>query len=289
VTRLASRVAVVALLLCAAGAAESARAQLTVTPVTWDVVGLDSNNVNIGPNRFQSGVRACNTSGSALNNLVATFYWDTSNIYIDLSGVNVVTARRLAAGACTDFYFPITITRSSAAYNQARRYRITVSADGVGPVSTPTPRQIYVERLISQSRNTVQSITGPSTVYTGQTYQYTLRASTATQGYEQLEAFLDLPNVVFQVLSIQTTYSSPAGGTNDKFYADACGWNPVPGTASYRSCVGPVNYAGGRAGGTIVSVYTVKILSGGATPVGALILDFSEAATTTTTTSAGRP
>jgi len=34
---------------------------------------------------------------------------------------------------------------------------------------------------------------------------------TATQGYEQLEAFLNLSNVIFQVLSIATTYSAPAG------------------------------------------------------------------------------
>ena len=119
------------------------------------------------------------------------------------------------------------------------------------------------------------SITGPSSVTVGGVYQYTLVASTATQGYEQLEAFLDLPNVVFQVISIQTTYSAPSGATNDKFYADACGWNSVPGTANYRDCVGPVNWPGGKVGGNLTSVYTVKILAGGMTTPGALILDFS--------------
>lgn len=263
------------MLVCLAGAAESAHAQLTVTPVTWDVIGLDSNNVSVGPNRFQVGVRACNTSGSTLNNLVATHFWDSANAFINLGGTNPLTAPSLAAGACTDFYFLVTVTRTSAAHNTARRYHITVSADGVGPASTPTPRELYVEKIISQGRNTVTSITGPTTVYIGQTYQYTLTASTATQGYEQLEAFLDLPNVVFQVLSIQTTYSAPAGATNDKFYADACGWNPVPGTPNYRDCVGPDNWPGGKIGGSLVSVYTVKILAGGSTSVGALILDFS--------------
>ena len=261
-------------LVCLAGA-ERAHAQLTVRSVTWDVIGLDSNNPSVGPNTFQSGVRACNTGGTALNNLVATHFWDSSNIYINQSGANPVRARRLAAGACIDFYFTISVTRTSAAHDTARRYHITVSADGVAPVSTPTPREFYVERIISQGRNTVISITGPTNVFVGQTYQYTLTASTATQGYEQLEAFLDLPNIVFQVQSISTTYSAPGGATNDKFYADACGWNPVPGTPNYRSCVGPVNYSGGKAGGSVVSVYTVKILSSGVTTAGALILDFS--------------
>src|SRR5215203_6780246 len=272
--RLAARLLLLAFFLCFAGA-QTARAQLTIKTVTWDTIGLDSNNVSIGPNSFQVGSRVCNTSGATLNNVVGSFVWDSSNVYINLGGAATNRARTLAEGACIDFYDPVSVTRTSAAYNTTRRYHMTASADGVGAVSTPTPRELYVEKLISQGRNTVTSITGPSSVTVGGVYQYTLVASTATQGYEQLEAFLDLPNVVFQVVSIQTTYSAPAGATNDKFYADACGWNSVPGTANYRDCIGPDNWSGGKVGGNLTSVYTVKILSGGTTTPGALILDFS--------------
>ncbi|MBV8855592.1 MAG: hypothetical protein JOZ02_01405 [Acidobacteria bacterium] len=191
--------------------------------MTWDIIGLDSNNVSAGPNSFQAGSRVCNPGPATLNNVVGSFVWDSSNIYINLGGSATNRARFLAAGACIDFSYPVAVTRTSAAYNTTRRYHMTASADGVAAVSTPTPRELYVEKLISQGRNTVTSITGPSAVTVGQTYQYTLVASTATQGYEQLEAFLDLPNVVFQVVSIQTTYSAPSGATNDKFYADGCG------------------------------------------------------------------
>jgi uncharacterized repeat protein (TIGR01451 family) len=142
-------------------------------------------------------------------------------------------------------------------------------------VSTPTPREVYVERIISQNRNSVNSIVGPTTVYVGSTYNYTVNASTATQGYPQLEAFLNLSNVIFQVLSIATTYSSPAGGTNDKFYADACGWDNNPLNGTYRSCIGPDQYSGGKAGGKVSTTYTVKILSTGTTTASTLILDFS--------------
>ncbi|MCA1642543.1 MAG: hypothetical protein LC785_11465 [Acidobacteria bacterium] len=169
------------------------------------------------------------------------------------------------------------MTRTIAAYDTARRYHITVSGNGVSSVSTPTPRELYVERLVSQGRNNVVSITGPTTVYVGQTYQYTINSTTAPGGYPQFEAFLNLSNVVFQVQSIATTYTSPAGGTNDKFYADACGWQPDPTLANYRSCIGPENYLGGKAGGTVATTYTVKILggSGTSTTAGSLILDFS--------------
>ena len=272
--RLVARLTVLAFFVCVIGA-QTARAQLTIKTVTWDIIGLDSNNPSVGPNSFQVGSRVCNTGGATLNNVIGSFVWDSSNIYISLSGSATNRARTLAAGACIDFYYPVVVTRTNAAYGATRRYHMTASADATATVSTPTPRELYAERLISQGRNTVTSITGPTSVTIGQTYQYTLVASTATQGYEQLEAFLDLPNIVFQVVSIQTTYSAPSGATNDKFYADACGWNSVPGTANYRDCIGPNNWPGGKVGGSLTSVYTVKILSGGTVTAGALILDFS--------------
>ena len=254
---------------------QSVYAGLTVTPVSWNVVGLDSNNTTIGPDTFQIGARVCNTGGTAVSNVVGDFIWDSTNVFINLSGASTLNRSSLNAGACTDFYYPVTITRSSLAYNATRSYHIAVSATGISTITTPTPREIYVEKIISQNRNSVQSIVGPTTVYVGQTYTYTVNATTATQGYEQLEAFLNLSNVIFQVQAIATTYTSPPAATNDKFYADACGWDNNPLSATYRSCIGPANYSGGKAGGTISSTYTVKILSTGVTTASALIMDFS--------------
>ncbi len=271
---LVRRVFLAALFLGVCGV-QSAYAGLTVTPVSWNVVGLDSNNPTVGPDTFQVGARVCNTGGTAVNSIVGDFIWDSTNAFINLSGASTLNLSSLNAGACTDFYYPVTITRSSLAYNATRSYHIAVSATGISTITTPTPREIYVEKIISQNRNSVNSIVGPTTVFVGQTYNYTVNASTATQGYEQLEAFLNLPNIIFQVLAISTTYSSPAGATNDKFYADACGWDNNPLSATYRSCIGPQNYVGGKAGGTISTTYTVKVLSTGVTIASTLIMDFS--------------
>src|SRR3989442_6142402 len=271
---LVRRVFLAALFLGVCGV-QSAYAGLIVTPVSWNVVGLDSNTPTIGPDTFQIGARVCNTGGTAVSNVVGDFIWDSTNVFINLSGASTLNRSSLNAGACTDFYYPVTITRSSLAYNATRSYHIAVSATGLSTITTPTPREIYVEKIISQNRNSVQSIVGPTTVYVGQTYTYTVNATTATQGYEQLEAFLNLSNVIFQVQAIATTYTSPPAATNDKFYADACGWDNNPLSATYRSCIGPVNYSGGKAGGTISSTYTVKILSTGVTTASALIMDFS--------------
>ena len=263
------------LMLTGAGGAENVYAQLSITPTTWNIIGLDSNRVTDGPNVFPVGARVCNTGGTTLDNVVATFIWDSANIYINLTEGNTLSTRSLAPGACVNKFFNVTVTRNNAAYNTARRFHITATADGTGTVSTPTPRELFIERLVSQGRNDIRSIIGPTTVYVGNTYNYTVNAETAPGGYEQLEAFLHLSNIIFQVQNVSTTYTTPTGATNDKVYADACGWNNNPLSPTYRSCVGPTNYSGGKAGDIISTTYTVKVLSTGTTTISSVIYDFS--------------
>ncbi|MDQ1556956.1 MAG: hypothetical protein QOD32_16 [Pyrinomonadaceae bacterium] len=273
-TQLAARFVLLPLLFFLGLGWQSAQAQLNITPTTWNIIGLDSNRVTDGPDTFQAGARVCNTSGATVNNVRAEFFWDSSNIYINMNGAPVIMWRFLAPGACVDFYYPIIVTRNSNAYFTKRSYHISVRGDGTSTVSTPTPRELYVEKLLSQGRNDVDSIVGPTTVYVGQTYNYTINAQTST-GYAQLESFLNLSNVTYQVLAVSATYSTP-GASNDKFYADACGWQTNPSLANYRSCVGPENFSGGKVGGNVSTTYTVKILGvTGTALAGSLILDFS--------------
>ena len=130
-----------------------------------------------------------------------------------------VNGPSIAAGDCFDFYFNIVITRTSLAHHTARRFRIDVTADALGAVSTPAPRELYVEELVSQNRNSVASITGPTDVAVGSTYTYVLTADTPTGGYWTAVVVPQPPNAVFQILSVDSTYTTPAGGTNDTIYA----------------------------------------------------------------------
>lgn len=261
---------------------------LTITPITWGVVGLDSNNVNDGPNLFPVGARVCNTGTTAATNVVSSFVWTSANVNINLrtGSVSSLTLPTLNAGSCTDSYFEIQINRIAAAYNTTRGFRIDATADGLGTVSTPANRELYVEKLVSQNRNSVTGIRlngvavpfgGTMNLTVGNTYTIRLDASTATNGYEQIESFINLPNVIFQTISVASTYTAPTGYTGNKLYEDACGWDPVVGSVDYRSCIGPVNVPGGKAGGTVSITYTVKILSGAGTSstLNTLIYDFS--------------
>ncbi len=265
-----------------------AASNLTLTPITWNVMGLDSNDVTVGPNNFPVGVRVCNPNATAATNVLLTFVWDTTDTYINLRSGSYGTAGNpyptipsLAAGACVDVYYEVQITRSPSAYNHTARYHITAAADGLSTSSTPTPREIFVERLVSQSRNYNYDVKlngvsvpagGAMNLFVGQTYTIELDSKTATQGYEQIESFINFPNTIFEILSVTSTYNAPAGGTSTKLYYDACNWESDPTNLNYRSCLGV-----GKAGGDIANTYTIKILSGGGTSqtLSNLIYDFS--------------
>lgn len=81
------------------------------------------------------------------------------------------------------------MTRDANAFETTRKFRIEACATGVATISTPANRELYVERLISQNRNSVLSITSPAidrpghaTVLVGRTYTFTVTAKTATSG-----------------------------------------------------------------------------------------------------------
>ena len=265
-------------------------ATLTVTPLTWNVVGLDSNSPTSGPKFFPVGARVC--SNVATSSVAVNWTWDTANANVNLrtGSLSSITLASIAAGACADAYFEIEVNQVPAAYDTIRRYHITAS-DGSGPASTPTPREIYVEHLISQNRNSITGVKlngvsipagGSMNLLVGNTYTIELDGGTATQGYNQFEAFINFPNTIFQVLSVSTTYSAdnspyvpgPAPIASDKLYADACKWENDPTSPNYRSCVGGDFKAGGA---TVVTTYTIKVISGGGTAqtLNTLLYDFS--------------
>ena len=274
------------------GQSVSAAGALSITPITWNVVGLDSNNVNVGPNRFPVGARVCNTGDTAVTNVASAFVWDTTDPYIalrpgSLSEYTVINGHAvpsLAPGACTDFYYEVEITRNSSAYDHMARYHITATADTLGTVSTATPREIYVEHLISQSRNSTTDVKlngvsipagGTMALQVGNTYSIQLVGSTATNGYEQIENFINFPNTIFKINSVISTYSAD-GGTDPnaatKLYADGCRWENDPNSPNYRSCLSV-----GKYGGNVTVTYSVTIIGGAGTnqTLTNLIYDFS--------------
>lgn len=272
-----------------------ANAALTVTPITWDILGLDSNSPATGPHLFPVGARVC--SDAPTGDVNVDFIWDSANANINLRAgtASVLTLAPLAAGTCADAYFEIDVTQTPAAFDTVRQYHV-VATDSAAPAitaSSPTPRQLFVEHLISQNRNSITGIEyGPSEasltavpfggtmdMVVGNTYVVKLYGGTATQGYNQFESFLNFPNTLFQVLSVSTDYSantSPFVSTldHDQLYADACQWESNPDSPNYNSCVGGDYKSGGS---NVVMTYTVKVIATSAAgeTLNTLLYDFS--------------
>ena len=138
-----------------------AAASLTIEPITWNVIGLDSNDETSGPQHFPIGARVCNTGIDPATNVSSQFVWgDTTTTYINLRpGSNTsYSGYTIAADACVDFYYEVEITRSASAYENTRPYTITVTADGGISESTPSNRELFIEYLISQNRNGTDNV-----------------------------------------------------------------------------------------------------------------------------------
>ncbi len=193
-----------------------ANAALTVTPITFNVVGLDSNSPASGPKYFPVGARVC--TNVATTNVTAAWAWDSANpnINVRAGSLSSLVIPAIAAGACADAYFEIEVNQIAAAFDTTRRYHVTAT-DGSGSASSPTPREIYVEHLISQSRNAVTGAKlngvpipagGSVALVLGNTYTIELDSGTATQGYNQFESFINFSNAIFQIQSVTTAYSA---------------------------------------------------------------------------------
>ncbi len=255
-------------LLFGAVTAQAAPVALTVTHIGWDVVGLDSNDVTDGPNTFPQGYRVCNTStDTAATNVEADWLWNSHNPLINLDGNTNRELGTIAANSCVDIYWTVTVTRDATAYDTSRVYAVTVN-DGTATANTGA-QSIYVEHLVSQNRNVVNGVTGPSSVSLGDTVQFVLSGATATQGYEQIVTAPVLSSAIFEITSVTGSYA--VGGNISNFYYDACGWDPAGTDRTNWACLST-----GKAGGDPITVtVTAKVIGTGTAAVGGIIYDFS--------------
>src|SRR4051812_47256249 len=98
-------------LVLAMGVPAAAHAALTVAPLTWNIVGLDSNSPTAGPKNFPIGARIC--SNVATINVTANFVFDSANANINLRPGSLATLNfpSIAAGACIDAYFEVEVNQ----------------------------------------------------------------------------------------------------------------------------------------------------------------------------------
>jgi LPXTG-site transpeptidase (sortase) family protein len=257
----------------------AASPDLEIIPITWNVVGLDETDVAQGPNTYSIGARICNNGDAAATNITVGFFWDAASPYINLTNPdnNEYLFPSLAIDACTDVYFPIVITQNINAYDSSASFYLAVSAENISdPLYSSENREIYVERLAAVPNLSITNITGPTTVLVGSTYEFVVTATTGAEYYQQLVHFLELPETMFRLKEVTSSYDRPALATNDLLYADACGWENDVTSLNYRTCVGPINYITGDVGGAITTTYTLEVLAAGTANLTPILYGFND-------------
>jgi uncharacterized repeat protein (TIGR01451 family)/uncharacterized repeat protein (TIGR02543 family) len=287
--------AVAAVGLALSGAASFASGPaLTVTPISWTVVGLDSNSPSTAslPHIYPLGARVCNTGTDPATNVSAKWTWG------DTTGTNSIdqafngpaqntpqTVGTLAGGSCEDVYFNVDVKQSGGNSSKTHSQNQNIIVTGDGGLSVTETKLVYVESLVSQNRNTVKGWTGPggcnltysvcdpapTHIYVGQQYTFKLYAQTAT-AYDELEAFATWPSFITlnSATSTYSTISSPGSSTSSSIWADSCTWGSMTSSSS-----GACSSAGKAGGKTVVTYKITPTSAGTATAIQPMIYDHS--------------
>ncbi|HEX4905022.1 MAG TPA: DUF11 domain-containing protein, partial [Acidimicrobiales bacterium] len=268
---LVSLLATMLVVLVLPPAPASAAVSVTITPTTWDVLGLDSNRPGKStPSVFPVGAKLCAASGSdALTNVTSTITLSGAGSSIALQSGSPTTNSHgnVSASGCVETYFHVEVNRNASSFGTTKSYTIQFFNNGTS-LGTSGARSgtLYVEKLVSQNRNAITSITSSAcsgttcTFGAGQTYTITLWAKSAPGGYNVTSAFLAIPSNLLTVTNIKTYLAVPSGYSAAGVYGDGCGFNQTT-----RLCVNDATYpglTGLKAGGNPIRVvYTVKASS----------------------------
>jgi uncharacterized repeat protein (TIGR01451 family) len=224
---------------------------LALTKGSWDIIGLDHNNVNQGPNQYVIQIHVTNNALTTANNVAGTLAWTTTNPYVYLAPGQSPTVflGDLAPGETRDIFYLVEVARNSNAYDTTRNYTITVSGDNTGAPADTITGQLYVQKLISQNRNDVVSITVSNPTPTvGDYFAVTVVSTTASAAYDVVNLPIDYNPALVKPISYNVTYGP---NTSNNIRLD----NP-----------GQTNY---------VSVWVFEALSAGSNQFLAVIMDRS--------------
>lgn len=249
-----------------------ARAQpsLSAEIVSWQVVGLDSNApASSAPELFVVQAKVTNNGDANAENASATLTLSSP----DCGGSPCIELRSdanygigtLSPGETDDAFWTVAVAKTTAAFDTTTPITVTAQADGVGPVtatqvsrdpppcgSEPSaPSTLFVQNLISQSRNDVLSYSlspgvqrpdGSWEVTLGSDFTVTVVASTATEYSEiSVPATVD-PSGAITPSSVNFTYELGTTSDDDVYTLNAGG--EVTAEYGYRaSALGDVQLA----------------------------------------------
>lgn len=245
---------VVTALLLATSPPAFAATTLSAEIVSWQVIGLDSNDpTGSPPEVFLVQAKVTNTGAEPATNASATLTLGTLSpnpcdpeACITLISPATYELGDLAAGATANAFWSVRVARTAAAFDTSTPVTVTAVADNAPQVTatqvdrSPAPcgtndtpgGTLFVERLISQNRNDVLSYTvdpgvqrddGSWEVVVGTNFTVDVVASTATE-YEEisLPAVAD-PTGLIVPLATSFTFEQGTPSADDIYTLNAGG------------------------------------------------------------------
>ena len=229
----------------------SAAAALSAEIVSWQVIGLDSNApATSPPELFLVQAQVTNTGDAPATNVTSSLAMSAPDCggvaCITLVSSAIYTIGTLDPGETRDAFWTVRIAKTAAAFDTTTPITVTAQADGLAPVtatqvshdpppcgSDPTGASVlFVERLISQSRNNVLSYSvspgvqlpdGTWEVVQGSDFTVTVLAETATEYSEvSVPAVVD-PSGAITPQSVSFAYTLGTAADDDIYTLDAGG------------------------------------------------------------------
>lgn len=229
----------------------SAAAALSAEIVSWQVIGLDSNApATSPPELFLVQAQVTNTGDAPATNVTSALAISAPDCggvaCITLVSSATYTIGTLAPGETRDAFWTVRIAKMAAAFDTTTPITVTAQADGLAPVTATQvsrdpppcgtdpsgPSVLFVERLISQSRNNVLSYSvspgvqlpdGTWEVVQGSDFTVTVLAQTATQYSEvSVPAVVD-PSGAITPQSVSFTYTLGTAADDDIYTLNAGG------------------------------------------------------------------
>jgi|GEM_PF-700632 len=254
---------------------------LSIEPLTWNIIGLDDEDMNSGPNTYPIGARVCNSGDEAAQALLFTLVWEEENLNISQIGPISFNLTQLDATQCRDFYFQVLVNRTVDAYTANREFHFRLESSNHSTIETEANTEIYVQPYLNEENQPDDNmssfvIAGPSTIELGHTVEFTGTSAVASPGMQQLMHLIEFPPDLFRIVSIETSYTIPSALSIGSNYADACGWNSVITSPTYLSCDGGDDdkYPGEFAGGNTVVTYTVEAIEIGAATLNGAVFSY---------------
>lgn len=189
------------------GSADFQLSPFVLTKGSWDVIGLDSNNVNVGPNQYLIQIHVNNGATPATNvSAQITFGAGTSLVHLATGETSTKNLGNMAANTSKDIFYLIAVDRNAAAYGQTRAYTVTLLENGV-PTGNTITGLLDVRQLLSQNRNHVDSIVVSNpTPSLGDTFAVTVTSHTASTTYNVVNLPLEYDPTKVQPISYTVTY-----------------------------------------------------------------------------------